>query len=107
MTAKVVGELSRSFDPAVSEWRNPSCFAGEFLPKRSDLSELLSGNGEPPELKHLSRARNINQRDCLSSGERNGSSLNHLRACTRVGLRDFNVRPCLIVEWPGMANHRE
>lgn len=25
LTAKVVGELSSSFDPAVSEWGNPPC----------------------------------------------------------------------------------
>ncbi len=33
MTTKVDGELSRSFDPSVSEWKNPSSFAGEFIPK--------------------------------------------------------------------------
>jgi hypothetical protein len=37
---------------------------------------ILKCEGEPPELKHLSRERKRNQRDCLSSGERNGKSPN-------------------------------
>lgn len=28
-TAIFVGEVSSTFDPAVSEWSNPPCFAGE------------------------------------------------------------------------------
>ena len=30
-TANLVGELSRSFDPAVSEWENPSCFIAAYV----------------------------------------------------------------------------
>jgi len=29
----VAGELLRSFDPTVSEWGNPSSFAGFYYPK--------------------------------------------------------------------------
>lgn len=61
MAAIVVGEESTSIDPAVSEWRNPLNFIVEYIyPKSSDLSELLRYLRVPPELKHLSRERNIN-----------------------------------------------
>lgn len=30
-TTKLVGELSRSFDPAVSEWGNPGCFIAAYI----------------------------------------------------------------------------
>ena len=40
------------------------------------MSEVVVG-GERRELKHLSTCRKINhRRDCLSSGERTGNSLN-------------------------------
>ena len=60
MVAKVVGELPRSFDPAVSEWGNPP-FIRSLLPKSMPSGKLLSGSGEPSELKHLSRVRKIKQ----------------------------------------------
>ncbi len=53
---KVVGELLRSADPAVSEWGNPSV---RRVP-------VLNRDGERPELKHLSKGRKINQRDSVS-----------------------------------------
>lgn len=62
MAAISVGEVSRTFDPAMSEWRNPtSVIAGNPTPKLSSLLEILRIGREPPELKHLSRVRNINQ----------------------------------------------
>ena len=61
-----------SDDPHVSEWGNPVGV------KSHDL--LLSSVGKRSrrrELKHLSTSRKRNQvRDTLSSGERNGNSLN-------------------------------
>ena len=63
-----------SFDPYVSEWGNPVGVAS-YDPK---LSEVGLG-GRRRELKHLSTSRKRNQvRDTLSSGERNGYSLNRL-----------------------------
>ena len=41
------------------------------------LLEHIEQENERPELKHLSKARKRKQRDSLSSGERNGKSLNH------------------------------
>ncbi len=40
------------------------------------IPEYIGYEGERPELKHLSRARNIKRSDSLSSGERKGKSLN-------------------------------
>jgi hypothetical protein len=61
-----------SVDPYVSEWGNP---AG-VMSCDPDMSKVVSGSIRR-ELKHLSTSRNINQvRDTLSSGERNGYSLN-------------------------------
>ena len=40
------------------------------------ILEYIEYESERLELKHLSRARKIKQRDSLSSGERTGSSLN-------------------------------
>ncbi len=57
MTTIVVGELSRSFDPAVSEWGNP---ADEESVVRCKIGR------ERPELKHLSKGRKINLRDSVS-----------------------------------------
>lgn len=64
----------KSVDPYVSEWGNPagvkSC--------NPNLSEVGLGSTRR-ELKHLSTSRKRNQaRDTLSSGERNGYSLNQL-----------------------------
>jgi hypothetical protein len=56
VTTIVVGELSRSFDPAVSEWRNPL-----FI----EYPRLWRGRRRP-ELKHLSRGRKRNHRDSVS-----------------------------------------
>ena len=60
MVAKVVGELPRSFDPAVSEWGNPP-LTRKPLSKYSPSGELLSEGGEPSKLKHLSRVRKRKQ----------------------------------------------
>ena len=90
-----------SVDPCVSEWGNPF----EVKLKDHDPSEVGSG-GTRRELKHLSTSRNINQvRDSLSSGERNGNSLN-LRTQVRMGLRDFNVRPNFLTEQSGKTGQR-
>jgi hypothetical protein len=40
------------------------------------IFEYIENEGERHELKHLSSARKRKQRDSLSSGERNGKSLN-------------------------------
>ena len=52
-TAKVVGELSKSCDPAVSEWGNP----GRVISSHLDLSR-----GKPGELKYLSTQRKRNRK---------------------------------------------
>ena len=44
------------------------------------IGEFIANVSERGELKHLSTLRKRNQRDSLSSGERTGKSLNHLRA---------------------------
>ena len=77
MATIVTGELPRSFDPMVSEWGNPLHFMKDLTPKCFPQGRLYESTREPPELKHLSRARNINQlRDSVSSGERKRNSLN-------------------------------
>lgn len=48
----------KTFDPAVSEWDNPSF--------RMSSSEYIGRVKVLPELKHLSRGRKRNQRDCVS-----------------------------------------
>jgi len=83
---KSAGSCLEGFDPHVSEWENPagvtSC--------NPMLSEVGVGSRRG-ELKHLSNRRKRNQvRDCLSSGERNGKSLN--RWIYPTVLRDSNVR---------------
>ena len=61
-----------SVDPHVSEWGNPMGVKSHY----PNLSEVGLG-GERRELKHLSTCGKRNQvRDTLSSGERNGYSLN-------------------------------
>ena len=63
-----------SVDPDVSEWGNPRGVKA-FYPA---VSEVAVGSTRS-ELKHLSNSRKRNQaRDALSSGERNGHSLNQL-----------------------------
>jgi hypothetical protein len=63
-----------SVDPYMSEWRNPA----ELIFCHPNLSEVGLGSTRS-ELKHLSNSRKRNQvRDTLSSGERNGYSLNQL-----------------------------
>ena len=59
----------------MSEWGNPAAF------KRRHAE---GSAGEPPELKHLSRARK--RENSASSGERKRSSPNH--ALRRMGLQD-------------------
>ncbi len=54
-----VGELAKSYDPAVSEWGNP--------PRSYSRYPIdLSIGGERAELKYLSRHRKRNHRDSLS-----------------------------------------
>lgn len=61
-----------SDDPQVSEWGNPK----EVMFLDSRVSKVALGSIRS-ELKHLSNSRKRNQaRDSLSSGERNGNSLN-------------------------------
>lgn len=63
-----------SVDPCMSEWGNPVGVKSY----NSNLSEV-GLESRRRELKHLSTSRNRNQaRDTLSSGERNGYSLNRL-----------------------------
>lgn len=52
------------------------------------LPEFIRQKGERHELKHLSSARKRKQSDFLSSGERNGKSLNlyHVKACVRCDI---------------------
>ena len=61
------------------------CPNGEtrFGKPKSFLSEYIGQESERRELKHLSSARKIKQRDSLSSGERKGRSLNlcHVITC--------------------------
>ena len=63
-----------SVDPCMSEWGNPT----GVVSCNPNLSEVGLGSRRR-ELKHLSTSRKRNQaRDTLSSGERNGYSLNQL-----------------------------
>jgi hypothetical protein len=64
----------RAFDPCVSEWGNPvGVMSYDSNPSEVGLESRRR------ELKHLSTSRKRNQaRDTLSSGERNGYSLNRL-----------------------------
>ena len=76
----------KSVDPCVSEWGNPVGVTS-YDPNPSEVGL----GSRRRELKHLSTSRKRNQeRDTLSSGERNGYSLNQLTC--ELGLRDFNVR---------------
>ena len=69
----------------MSEWGNPI----GVVSYDPDMSEVVSGSRRG-ELKHLSNRRNINQvRDSLSSGERNGKSLN--LGIYSQGLRDSDM----------------
>jgi hypothetical protein len=63
---------------------------------------------EPPELKHLSRVRKRNQKDCLSSGERKGKSLNStVFSETCGGLWDPDMGVDKVAEWCGIASQRK
>ena len=68
--AILVGEVPKTIDPAVSEWRNPFRRSAEYF-VRFNLTR-----GVPGELKHLSTRWKINHRDSVSSGERKRKSLN-------------------------------
>ena len=62
-------------DPGISEWGNPAGVMSRHpMPKL--LSGILSMGGEAGELKHLSSRTKERNFDSLSSGERNGNSLN-------------------------------
>ena len=43
-----VGELSRSFDPAISEWGNPASFTGYTGAKMSCIVSLKTGISNKP-----------------------------------------------------------
>ena len=47
------------FDPEISEWGNPLTFIREY----DVLKFKIGTSGEPPELKHLSRARKRHQHE--------------------------------------------
>ena len=90
----------KSDDPYVSEWGNPIGVRSY----NSNLSEVGLGSTRR-ELKHLSTSRKRNQvRDTLSSGERNGYSLNRL--IRESGLRDFNVRFKSVAKHFGKSGQR-
>ena len=62
---------------------------GTLLGKtKESLPEYIGHRSERRELKHLSSARKRKQRDSLSSGERNGNSLNlyYVIACVRCSM---------------------
>ena len=89
-----------SVDPYVSEWGNPIEVMFYYL----NMSEVVF-RSRRRELKHLSTSRKRNQvRDCLSSGERNGKSLN--LGIYLQGLREPNVGSVFIVERSGKACQR-
>jgi hypothetical protein len=89
----------KSVDPYVSEWGNPINTVYD-----SKLSEV-GLESTRRELKHLSTSRNRNQiRDTLSSGERNGLSLN--RRIFPSGLRDSNMRLSTLNKCSGKGGHR-
>ena len=91
----------KSVDPHVSEWGNPMGVKSHD----GDTSEVVSSSRRR-ELKHLSTSRKINQvRDSLSSGERNGKSLNRRTQVLPV-LRDPNVGLKFIAKRSGKACQR-
>ena len=90
----------KSVDPCVSEWGNPI----RVKSYNSNPSEV-GLESTRRELKHLSTFRKRNQaRDSLSSGERNGNSLN--RSIRGSGLRDSNVRLKSVIECSGKGGQR-
>ena len=58
--AILVGEVPSTFNPAVSEWGNLSCFTGEPNMKLIQQWVILVFGWVRRELKHLSNARKIN-----------------------------------------------
>ena len=90
-----------SVDPDVSEWGNPAGVRSRY----STVSEVAVGSRRR-ELKHLSTSRKRNQeRDTLSSGERNGYSLNQATQVV-LGLRDFDVGLDSVAKRFGKAGQR-
>jgi hypothetical protein len=89
-----------SVDPCVSEWGNPV----EVAFYDPNPSEVGLGSIRR-ELKHLSTSRKRNQaRDTLSSGERNGYSLNQW--IRPLGLRDSDMRLPTIDQYSGKGSQR-
>ena len=76
---KLRGAVNRAI---IRRYPNGETYLGKL---KVFISEFIGYESERPELKHLSRARKIKQSDSLSSGERNGMSLNHCSdtACRR------------------------
>jgi hypothetical protein len=62
------GEVLATCDPEISEWGNPV--------QQTCTIQRLERGCTPAEVKHLSKRRKRKQSDSLSSGERNGTSLN-------------------------------
>ena len=62
-------------DPGISEWGNPAGLISRHPWPKSRL-RVLSQGGVVGELKHLSSRTKERNLDSLSSGERNGNSLN-------------------------------
>ena len=75
-SAKVVGEVTRTYDPAVSEWGNPA----RFIWLLRDLSRVSGTWGT--EISKYPKEKKSNERS-LVSDERRGLSLNRnlLRGC--------------------------
>ena len=97
---KIPVSCQTSVDPEVSEWGNPVGVTA-YNPK---LSKVDLGS-KRRELKHLSTSRKRNQaRDSLSSGERNGKSLN--QGTCSLGSWELNVRLELLTERSGKACQR-
>ena len=89
-----------SVDPCVSEWGNPAGVISSY-----GLVSEVARSSRRRELKHLSTSRKRNQeRDCLSSGERNGKSLNP--GVILRGLRDPDVGPGHVAKRSGKAGQR-
>jgi hypothetical protein len=82
----------------VSEWGNPAGVKSS----NPGVREVAAGSRRR-ELKHLSTSRKRNQElDPLSSGERNGDSLN--RKIYFPGLREPDVGPEFVVESSGKGS---
>ena len=92
-TAKSLGELSSKLSRGYPNGR--TCLG--------KTQALAKSEREPGELKHLSTLRKRNQRDSLSSGERNGNSPN---LSGLVGLGPMPPKGCKTQETEPKGRHR-